>query len=162
MTAGNWLHFYSIITLFLHIFSSPITLPCKRPLRNHLTTSSLSRRTSLGIWPTPLQMAASTWQVRWLKRVMIICWFVFPLAHSLATVTVFMGPTKHNVWGIDPSPLSAADWLWVWLCATDLPSDCCELFTRGERASGMYTIKPNQSEPFMAYCDMDQGKTDNE
>nr|XP_029497967.1 angiopoietin-related protein 3-like [Oncorhynchus nerka] len=39
---------------------------------------------------------------------------------------------------------------------TDLPSDCCELFTRGERASGMYTIKPNQSEPFMAYCDMDQ------
>nr|XP_029480084.1 angiopoietin-related protein 3-like isoform X1 [Oncorhynchus nerka] len=37
---------------------------------------------------------------------------------------------------------------------TDLSSDCSELFNKGERASGVYAIKPNQSEPFMVYCDM--------
>ncbi|KAM4552570.1 angiopoietin-related protein 3-like [Odontesthes bonariensis] len=43
----------------------------------------------------------------------------------------------------------------------DLPSDCSELFDRGERVSGVYAIKPNRSEPFMAFCDMsrDYGAT---
>ncbi|KAG9343347.1 hypothetical protein JZ751_014328, partial [Albula glossodonta] len=37
-------------------------------------------------------------------------------------------------------------------CHTDLPSDCSEVFSRGERKSGIYPIKPNQSEPFYVYC----------
>ncbi|KAM9718569.1 angiopoietin-related protein 3-like [Menidia menidia] len=43
----------------------------------------------------------------------------------------------------------------------DLPSDCSELYDRGERASGAYAIKPNGSESFMAFCDMtgDHGAT---
>ncbi|XP_056246421.1 angiopoietin-related protein 3-like [Seriola aureovittata] len=36
----------------------------------------------------------------------------------------------------------------------NLPSDCSQLFSRGERASGVYAIRPNGSEPFMAFCDM--------
>uniref|UniRef100_A0A3B3V9Z7 Angiopoietin-related protein 3-like n=1 Tax=Poecilia latipinna TaxID=48699 RepID=A0A3B3V9Z7_9TELE len=36
--------------------------------------------------------------------------------------------------------------------ATDFPSDCSELFDRGERANGTYAIKPNGSEPFMVFC----------
>ncbi|XP_018532843.1 angiopoietin-related protein 3 [Lates calcarifer] len=36
----------------------------------------------------------------------------------------------------------------------NLPSDCSELFSRGERISGIYAIRPNGSEPFMAFCDM--------
>uniref|UniRef100_A0A668AAK0 Angiopoietin-like 3 n=1 Tax=Myripristis murdjan TaxID=586833 RepID=A0A668AAK0_9TELE len=36
-----------------------------------------------------------------------------------------------------------------------------ELFDRGEKNSGVYTIKPNQSEPFSVYCEMgsDEGLT---
>ncbi|XP_054624667.1 angiopoietin-related protein 3-like [Dunckerocampus dactyliophorus] len=43
----------------------------------------------------------------------------------------------------------------------DLPSDCSELFNRGEKLSGVYAIRPNGSEPFMAFCDMsaDHGAT---
>ncbi|KAM4629243.1 angiopoietin-related protein 3 [Polymixia lowei] len=36
----------------------------------------------------------------------------------------------------------------------DVPADCSELFDRGERNSGVYTVKPNQSEPFNVYCEM--------
>ncbi|KAG7246004.1 hypothetical protein CRUP_030851, partial [Coryphaenoides rupestris] len=37
----------------------------------------------------------------------------------------------------------------------DLPSDCSDLFGRGERASGVYALKPtDRSGPFMAFCDM--------
>ncbi|KAI1883194.1 hypothetical protein AGOR_G00242700 [Albula goreensis] len=43
----------------------------------------------------------------------------------------------------------------------DLPSDCSEVFSRGERKSGIYPIKPNQSEPFYVYCQItaDGGST---
>ncbi|XP_029904693.1 angiopoietin-related protein 3 [Myripristis murdjan] len=43
----------------------------------------------------------------------------------------------------------------------DFPTDCSELFDRGEKNSGVYTIKPNQSEPFSVYCEMgsDEGLT---
>ncbi|XP_041848111.1 angiopoietin-related protein 3-like [Melanotaenia boesemani] len=43
----------------------------------------------------------------------------------------------------------------------NLPSDCSELFDRGERASGVYAVKPSSSKPFMAFCDMsgDRGET---
>lgn len=41
----------------------------------------------------------------------------------------------------------------------NLPSDCSELFNRGERMSGVYAIKPITSEPFMAFCDMRTGET---
>ncbi|KAI1892106.1 hypothetical protein AGOR_G00150550 [Albula goreensis] len=34
-----------------------------------------------------------------------------------------------------------------------LPMDCNEVFNRGERNSGIYPIKPNQSEPFNVYCE---------
>ncbi|XP_037644180.1 angiopoietin-related protein 3-like [Sebastes umbrosus] len=48
--------------------------------------------------------------------------------------------------------------------ATDmmnLPSDCSDLFNRGERVSGVYAIRPSGPEPFMAFCDMskDHGAT---
>ncbi|KAJ8270269.1 hypothetical protein GJAV_G00112350 [Gymnothorax javanicus] len=36
----------------------------------------------------------------------------------------------------------------------DLPVDCSHAFDRGERNSGVYPIKPNQSEPFYVYCFM--------
>ncbi|XP_038151033.1 angiopoietin-related protein 3-like [Cyprinodon tularosa] len=39
----------------------------------------------------------------------------------------------------------------------DLPSDCSELFNKGERSNGIYAIKPNGSEPFIAFCDMSRG-----
>ncbi|KAK2895586.1 angiopoietin-related protein 3-like [Channa argus] len=39
----------------------------------------------------------------------------------------------------------------------NLPSDCSELFNRGERVSTVYVIRPNGSEPFMAFCDMSKG-----
>ncbi|XP_029987544.1 angiopoietin-related protein 3 isoform X2 [Sphaeramia orbicularis] len=36
----------------------------------------------------------------------------------------------------------------------DLSMDCSELYDRGETNSGIYVIKPNQSEPFNVYCEM--------
>ncbi|KAM4728019.1 angiopoietin-related protein 3-like [Anableps anableps] len=39
----------------------------------------------------------------------------------------------------------------------NLPSDCSELFDKGERANGTYAIKPSGSEPFMVFCDMSRG-----
>ncbi|XP_049911978.1 angiopoietin-related protein 3 [Epinephelus moara] len=43
----------------------------------------------------------------------------------------------------------------------DLAMDCSELFNKGEADSGIYVIKPNQSEPFNVYCEMgsDGGST---
>ncbi|KAM9349961.1 angiopoietin-related protein 3-like [Symphorus nematophorus] len=43
----------------------------------------------------------------------------------------------------------------------NLPSDCSELFSRGERVSGVYAVRPSGAEPFMAFCDMskDHGAT---
>lgn len=43
----------------------------------------------------------------------------------------------------------------------DLPTDCSELYDKGEMNSGIYVIKPNQSEPFNVYCEMtsDRGTT---
>nr|XP_046248890.1 angiopoietin-related protein 3 isoform X2 [Scatophagus argus] len=40
------------------------------------------------------------------------------------------------------------------LDTNDLPTDCSELFNKGEANSGIYVIKPNQSEPFNVYCEM--------
>ncbi|KAI3368557.1 hypothetical protein L3Q82_025568 [Scortum barcoo] len=40
------------------------------------------------------------------------------------------------------------------LDTNDLPMDCSELFNKGESNSGIYVIKPNQSEPFNVYCEM--------
>ncbi|XP_064187988.1 angiopoietin-related protein 3 [Anguilla rostrata] len=34
-----------------------------------------------------------------------------------------------------------------------LPIDCNEIFNKGERNSGIYPIKPNQSKPFNVYCE---------
>ncbi|XP_012683442.2 angiopoietin-related protein 4 [Clupea harengus] len=36
----------------------------------------------------------------------------------------------------------------------DMASDCHELFLRGETSTGVYTIKPLQSEPFDVFCEM--------
>ncbi|XP_030647550.1 angiopoietin-related protein 3 [Chanos chanos] len=36
----------------------------------------------------------------------------------------------------------------------DLPLDCSGLIDRGQKNSGIYTIKPNNSEPFYVYCEM--------
>lgn len=35
--------------------------------------------------------------------------------------------------------------------------DCGDLFNKGEAKSGIYVIKPNQSEPFNVYCEMGSG-----
>ncbi|XP_070817239.1 angiopoietin-related protein 3 [Chaetodon trifascialis] len=47
------------------------------------------------------------------------------------------------------------------LDTNDLSTDCSELFNKGEASSGIYVIKPNQSEPFNVYCEMgsDGGST---
>uniref|UniRef100_A0A8C6TDT9 Angiopoietin-like 3 n=1 Tax=Neogobius melanostomus TaxID=47308 RepID=A0A8C6TDT9_9GOBI len=37
---------------------------------------------------------------------------------------------------------------------SNLPSDCSELYVKGEVNSGIYVIKPNHSEPFNVYCEM--------
>uniref|UniRef100_A0A8C1HLF8 Angiopoietin-related protein 3 n=1 Tax=Cyprinus carpio carpio TaxID=630221 RepID=A0A8C1HLF8_CYPCA len=36
----------------------------------------------------------------------------------------------------------------------DFPKDCSDVFKRGQRTSGIYPIKPNQSEPFYVYCEI--------
>lgn len=41
----------------------------------------------------------------------------------------------------------------------DLPSDCSQLFERGERISSIYAIRPHGSEPFVVFCDMSKGRT---
>ncbi|KAL7876619.1 hypothetical protein AOLI_G00115820 [Acnodon oligacanthus] len=38
----------------------------------------------------------------------------------------------------------------------DFPRDCGEVFSTGENTSGLYAIKPNQSEPFLVYCEFTQ------
>lgn len=38
--------------------------------------------------------------------------------------------------------------------STDLPTDCSELYDKGEVNSGVYVIRPNHSEPFNVYCEM--------
>uniref|UniRef100_A0A665UL73 Fibrinogen C-terminal domain-containing protein n=1 Tax=Echeneis naucrates TaxID=173247 RepID=A0A665UL73_ECHNA len=45
--------------------------------------------------------------------------------------------------------------------ANDFPTDCSELYNKGEVNSGIYVIKPNRSEPFNVYCEMgsDRGLT---
>lgn len=37
----------------------------------------------------------------------------------------------------------------------EFAADCSELFNKGEANSGIYIVKPNQSEPFNVYCEMD-------
>ncbi|XP_061150850.1 angiopoietin-related protein 3-like [Syngnathus typhle] len=43
----------------------------------------------------------------------------------------------------------------------DLPSDCNDVFNRGEKISRVYAIRPNGSQPFKVFCDMsaDHGAT---
>uniref|UniRef100_UPI0037E8E0AC angiopoietin-related protein 4 n=1 Tax=Semicossyphus pulcher TaxID=241346 RepID=UPI0037E8E0AC len=36
----------------------------------------------------------------------------------------------------------------------EMPSDCHELFLRGETSSGVYTIQPINAEPFKVFCEM--------
>ncbi|XP_059197376.1 angiopoietin-related protein 4-like [Centropristis striata] len=38
--------------------------------------------------------------------------------------------------------------------AAGLARDCSQLFVRGQRASGVYTIQPENSQPFNVYCEM--------
>lgn len=51
-------------------------------------------------------------------------------------------------------------WLFLWGHVTGLPAHCGEVYGRGHRSSGVYPIKPNQSQPFLVYCDMSDGKAD--
>lgn len=43
-------------------------------------------------------------------------------------------------------------------CSVDFPRDCGEVFSSGEKTSGLYPIKPNGSEPFLVYCEFTEGK----
>ncbi|XP_012673020.2 angiopoietin-related protein 3-like [Clupea harengus] len=36
----------------------------------------------------------------------------------------------------------------------DLPAHCSDVYARGQRNSGLYPIQPNQSQPFLVYCEM--------
>uniref|UniRef100_A0A4W4FD93 Fibrinogen C-terminal domain-containing protein n=1 Tax=Electrophorus electricus TaxID=8005 RepID=A0A4W4FD93_ELEEL len=38
-------------------------------------------------------------------------------------------------------------------CIVDFPKHCGEIFGKGEETNGLYAIKPNQSEPFLVYCE---------
>ncbi|XP_026854188.2 angiopoietin-related protein 3-like [Electrophorus electricus] len=37
--------------------------------------------------------------------------------------------------------------------SSDFPKHCGEIFGKGEETNGLYAIKPNQSEPFLVYCE---------
>lgn len=39
-----------------------------------------------------------------------------------------------------------------------MPSDCHELFLRGETTSGIYIIQPMDAEPFKVFCEMTAGE----
>lgn len=41
----------------------------------------------------------------------------------------------------------------------ELPSDCSGWFDKGQTKSGIYAVKPNQSEAFNVYCDMSSGRS---
>lgn len=47
----------------------------------------------------------------------------------------------------------------VFLFFKDLPSDCSQLFERGERVSSVYAIRPHGSQPIVVFCDMSKGRT---
>ncbi|KAI4881316.1 hypothetical protein NFI96_029942, partial [Prochilodus magdalenae] len=36
---------------------------------------------------------------------------------------------------------------------SDFPRDCGQVFSTGQNSSGLYAIKPNESEPFLVYCE---------
>ncbi|CAB1449298.1 unnamed protein product [Pleuronectes platessa] len=58
----------------------------------------------------------------------------------------------------DPAAQNMFEYLTVnstGLDTNDLPVDCSELYNKGEANSGVYVIKPNRSEPFNVYCEMD-------
>uniref|UniRef100_A0A3B4A8B2 Fibrinogen C-terminal domain-containing protein n=1 Tax=Periophthalmus magnuspinnatus TaxID=409849 RepID=A0A3B4A8B2_9GOBI len=54
----------------------------------------------------------------------------------------------------DPSSLDTFEYLTVNSTGKDLPTDCSELYDKGEMNSGVYVIKPNHSEAFNVYCEM--------
>ncbi|XP_043113876.1 angiopoietin-related protein 3-like [Puntigrus tetrazona] len=37
--------------------------------------------------------------------------------------------------------------------SSDLPKDCAEVFSRGQKSSGLYVIKPDESQPFLVKCE---------
>lgn len=55
---------------------------------------------------------------------------------------------------MESDPSSADMFQYLTVNSTDLPSDCSELYDKGEVNSGVYVIKPNHSEPFNVYCEM--------
>ncbi|KAM4575033.1 angiopoietin-related protein 3 [Fundulus diaphanus] len=69
---------------------------------------------------------------------------------------------QHTVDKAMDSDHSASDkFEYLQINSTDLPVDCSDVFTRGETKSGVYAVKPNQSEPFYVHCEIssDQGLT---
>ncbi|CAL8343829.1 unnamed protein product [Merluccius merluccius] len=70
-------------------------------------------------------------------------------ANTLAQETVKRRPDSLTPEPPTLTPYEATD------SRNNLPSDCSYLFSQGERASGVYALKPtDQSGPFMAFCDM--------
>uniref|UniRef100_A0A673GDD6 Angiopoietin-related protein 3-like n=1 Tax=Sinocyclocheilus rhinocerous TaxID=307959 RepID=A0A673GDD6_9TELE len=43
--------------------------------------------------------------------------------------------------------------IWTGSCVLDLPKDCGEVFSRGQKSSGLYAIKPHESQPFLVKCE---------
>lgn len=55
---------------------------------------------------------------------------------------------------MEPDPSSQDMFEYLTGNATDLPTDCSELYDKGEVNSGVYVLKPNHSEAFNVYCEM--------
>lgn len=41
----------------------------------------------------------------------------------------------------------------------DIPADCTTIYNKGEHTSGIYSIRPSDSQVFNVYCDVKSGKT---
>lgn len=40
-----------------------------------------------------------------------------------------------------------------------MPTDCTAIYNKGEHTSGIYPIRPSNSQVFNVYCDVKSGKT---
>ncbi|KAM8838112.1 angiopoietin-related protein 3-like isoform 1-T1 [Synchiropus picturatus] len=76
-------------------------------------------------------------------------------AHTLPQQTLERSPATSD--GEAPTLAPYLPSVWMGGSATmNLPLDCSELFSSGERVSGVYAIRPNGSEPFNVFCDFSQ------
>lgn len=61
-----------------------------------------------------------------------------------------------NLWGLDAFSTIWTVFLFLFFFS-ELPTECGGWFDKGHTNSGIYAVKPNQSEAFNVYCDMSAG-----